>query len=162
MRRLALHFTDLPMTFNSRTRRKRSTALTMLMVWLLALVSGVANACRLEPRGEHAAQSASHAAGASHEVAKATGHEANQGITPSRSDHPADKAPCQKSCEESAQTLLKAQPKLDVPDLQAIAHPIRAWLVDMLQPSRDSSAIFRAAIPPPSPPLRVSLSRLAL
>jgi hypothetical protein len=162
IRRLALHFTDLPMTFNSRSRRKRSTAVTMLVVWLLALVTGVANACLLEPRGEHAVQSASHEAGASHKVAKVAGHYANESTTPSRSDHQSDKAPCQKSCEESAQTLLKPQPKVDVPDLQAIAHPIRAWLVDMLHPSRDSSAIFRTAIPPPSPPLRVSLSRLAL
>lgn len=157
-----MHLIDSPVTFNSRNRRKRSTALTMLMVWLLALVSGVANACLLEPRGEHAAQSASREAGASHQAAQAAGHGADQGTTPSRSDHQSDKAPCQKACEESAQTLLKAQPRPDVPDLQAIAHPIRAWLADMLQPSRDSGAILRAAIPPPSLPLRVSLSRLAL
>jgi hypothetical protein len=154
--------TDLPVTFNSRNRRKRSTALTMVIVWLLALVSGVANACLLEPRGEHVAQPTRHEAGASHQVAQAAGHGADQGTTPSRSDDQSHKAPCQKACEESAQTLLKPQPRPDVPDLPAIAHPTRAWVADMLQPSRDSSAILRAAPPPPSLPLRVSLSRLAL
>jgi len=108
--------------------RKRSIALAMLFVWVFALVSGVANACLLKPHGE----------------------KAHSGPTTAQVDHPAqavlhshaedqdhdgshlDKAPCQRSCNESSQTLLKQQPKLDTPDMQPAALPSQAWIVDLL------------------------------
>ena len=43
---------DLNMTLTASRHHKRSIALTMLLVWVFALLSGVANACLTEPRGE--------------------------------------------------------------------------------------------------------------
>jgi hypothetical protein len=40
------------MTLTASRHHKRSIALTMLLVWVFALLSGVANACLTEPRGE--------------------------------------------------------------------------------------------------------------
>lgn len=137
---------------------KRSIALTMLLVWVLALLSGVANACLTEPRGDpahaglHAAQMDHAAQGAHHS------HAADQAP---HDEHP-DKAPCQKSCDESSQTLLKQLPKVDTPDLQAVAFPTYTRAVDpRMAPAAPARAAL-AAPPPPAPPPRLQYSRLAL
>lgn len=149
------------MTLTASRHRKRSIALTMLFVWVFALLSGVANACLTEPRGdlahagllsalpEHGARSAPHP-------------HAGDAADPTQHDHHPDKAPCQKSCDESSQTLLKQAPKLDTPDLQSVALPSRAWTVDLLQAPVAPGRACVAAVPPPSPPPRVQFSRLAL
>jgi hypothetical protein len=95
---------------------KRSIALTMLLVWVFALLSGVANACLTEPRGElaHAGIQVSQADPPA--PAAVQPHAADQA---QHGEHP-DKAPCQKSCDASSQTLLKQLPKVDTPDLQAL------------------------------------------
>lgn len=149
------------MTVTASRHRKRSIALTMLFVWVFALFSGVANACLTEARGDrahgglraalpdHAAHAAphAHAAGAAHQ---------------SQHDPHPDKSHCQKSCDESSQSLLKQAPRLDTPDLQSVVVPSRAWAVDRLEPLLAPGRAYAAAIPPPSPPPRVQFSRLTL
>lgn len=146
------------MTLTASRHRKRSIALTMLLVWVFALLSGVANACLTEPRGEpaHAGLHASqpdHPAQAAHHT-----HAADQAP---HDGHP-DKAPCQKSCDESSQTLLKQLPKLDTPDLQAAAFPIYTRASDLHMAPATPVRAALAAVPPPAPPPRVQYSRLAL
>lgn len=146
------------MTLTISRNHRRSVALTMLLVWVFALLSGLANACLTEPRSElaHAGTQVSQA----DHPARATvlPHAADQ----AQHDEHSDKAPCQKSCDASSQTLLKQLPKVDTPDLQAVVPP----------PHRPASALYRApstlvraalaAIPPPAPPPRLQFSRLAL
>lgn len=149
------------MTLNSSRHRKRSIALTMLFVWVFALLSGVANACLTEPRGE-VGYAGLRAALPDHEALAASHAHAGDAAGQTQHDHHPDKAPCQKSCDESSQTLLKQVPKLDTPDLQSFALPSPAWTVDLLQAPVVPGRAYVAAVPPPSPPPRVQFSRLAL
>lgn len=130
----------------------------MLLVWVFALVSGVANACLTEPRGElpHAG---THASPADHAApAAAEAHLAG----PAQHDEHSDKAPCQKSCDASSQTLLKQLPKVDSPDLQVLALAPHRHGVELLPAPQALVRAALAAVPPPSPPPRVQFSRLAL
>lgn len=156
------------MTPSSSSHCKRSIAMTMLFVWAFALLAGVANACLTEPRGElthpglssalpdHPVQAPRH----SH-VADPVAHAA-QAAEHHQPDQRPDKAPCLKSCDESAQMLLKQAPKVDTPDLQLVALPSRPWAGELLQAPAVPGRALVAALPPPSPPLRVQFSRLAL
>lgn len=146
------------MTLTSSRRRKRSIAFTMLLVWVFALLSGVANACLTEPRGESTHVSP-HASQADHPAQAAVNSRA---ADQAQHDEPADKAPCLKSCDASSQTLLKQLPKVDSPDLQAVATSIytQASGLQLAPAARVRAAL--AAVPPPSPPARVQFSRLAL
>lgn len=146
------------MTLAASRYRKRSIALTMLLVWVFALLSGVANAClteahselphagQHEPRDEHSAPAPLHA-----HAADRTQH-----------DQQPEKAPCQKSCDESSQTLLKQLPKPATPDLQAVLAPSWEWAGDLHKPPPALTRAAAATVPPPSPPPRVQFSRLAL
>ncbi|MCW5660012.1 MAG: hypothetical protein KIT60_20110 [Burkholderiaceae bacterium] len=141
----------------SRTR-KRSIALAMLFVWVFALLSGVANACLTAPRGE-SAHAASHAAQHDHRAQASTD---SHGQVSTQHDESADKASCQKSCDESAQILLKPQPKLDAPDLQAVVVPAGAWSDGLHGAHAVLARKVMAAVLPAAPPPRVQFSRLAL
>ncbi|NDP48357.1 MAG: hypothetical protein GZ085_08195 [Sulfuriferula multivorans] len=144
----------------SNTRAKRNTAFVVLLVWLFALASGVANACLLEARGTHshgssvAYSSATEAAfgiSAGHAGAIAS-HDAGSG---------ASKALCLKVCDDRSQSLLKQQSGFDLTDPGRAPFVVLVWIaatpvvsapsrVDDLQP------------PAPGPPIRVRFSRLAL
>lgn len=121
-------FALLDMTLTASRHHKRSIALTMLLVWVFALLSGVTNACLAEPRGEpghasHHTSQADHPAQAAWQpyVADQAQHD----------EHHLDKAPCQKACDESSQTLLKQLPKLGTPDLQALVSPTYGQTTDL-------------------------------
>lgn len=130
----------------------------MLLVWIFALLSGVANACLTEARSElphvglHEPQVEHSAPAPLHP------HAADN----AQHDQQPDKAPCQKSCDESSQTLLKQLPKPDTPDLQAVLAPTWEWAGDLHMPPAALARAALAAVPPPSPPPRVQFSRLAL
>ncbi|HWH73347.1 MAG TPA: hypothetical protein VNV16_03685 [Methylibium sp.] len=137
---------------------KRSIAITMLLVWMFVLLSGVANACLTAPRGElaHTGALASHA---DHPVRAAVQpHEVDQ----AQHDEYADKTPCQKSCDASSQTLLKQLPKLYTPDLQTLVPPTYTLYSNQQLASAAHVRAALSAAPPPSPPLRVQYSRFAL
>jgi hypothetical protein len=147
------------MTFTARRHHKRSIALTMLLVWVFALLSGVTNACLAEPRGEpghasHHTSQADHPAQAAWQpyVADQAQHD----------EHHPDKAPCQKACDESSQTLLKQLPKLGTPDLQALVSPTYGQTTDLHIAPVGLLIAALSAVPPPAPPPRVLFSRLAL
>lgn len=145
------------MTLTASRHRKRSIAFTMLLVWVFALLSGVANACLTEPRGEPT-HGGTHAPEREHAAKVAAHpHAADQA---KHDEHP-DKAPCQKACDASSQTLLKQLPKRDTPDLQVVALPIYAQATFHWAPVALVRAA-RAAVPPLSRPPRVQFSRLAL
>jgi hypothetical protein len=146
------------MTLTTSRHHKRNVALAMLLVWVFALLSGVANACLTEPRGEtgHASLHASQ-----------VDHPAKVAVHPFAPDHAQDdehpdKAPCQKSCDESSQTLLKQLPKPGTPGLQAAAPPPSTLAIDLQMASAALVRAALAAVAPPSPPPRVQYSRLAL
>lgn len=146
------------MNLYASRRHKRSIALTMLLVWAFALVSGVANACLTEPRGEWA-----HAG----VQVPQDDHPAPAAVQAHAADHAqhgehSDKAPCQKSCDASSQTLLKQLPKVDTPDLQALVPATHRQVSDLHTAPAALVRTALAAVPPPSPPPRVQFSRLAL
>jgi hypothetical protein len=146
------------MTLTASRHPKRSIALTMLLVWVFALLSGVANACLTEPRGELA-----HAT----TLTSPSDHPAPAALQPHAADQAqhgerSDKAPCQKSCDASSQTLLKQLPKFDTPDLQALVPATHRQASDLHMAPAALVRAALAAVPPPSPPPRVQFSRLAL
>jgi hypothetical protein len=84
------------MTLTASRHHKRSIALTMLLVWVFALLSGVANACLTEPRGE-----LQHA-----DIAGLAGSPsgASRGATPRGGSSAARRAPRQGAVPEVAAT----------------------------------------------------------
>lgn len=149
---------EFNMTPTASRTRKRSIALAMLLVWVFALLSGVANACLTEPRGDPV-HAGSHAAQLDHR-AQASTH--SHGEVSTQHDQRADKASCQKSCDESAQMLVKPPPKFDAPDLQAVVVPAGAWSGGLHGAREVLARTVMAAVLPPAPPPRVQFSRLAL
>lgn len=143
----------------SNTRAKRNTAFVVLLMWLFALASGVANACLLEARGTHSHAAAAGSSGAVHEPAVSAGH---AGAVAGHDDgsHSA-KAPCQKVCSEGSQSLVT--PDLKVAQVDFGPAPFVAVLWTPATP------VVLAPGPmddmPPAhvgPPIRVRFSRLAL
>jgi hypothetical protein len=93
--------------FNTRTQRH--TAFMVLLVWLFALASGVANACLLEVRETHSHRATARFSEAAH----------SPDIVPSHAGAVADgvndahaKAPCLKVCDDGSRCFTK-------PDLAA-------------------------------------------
>ena len=145
------------MTHFSNPRSKRNTAFMVLLVWLFAVASGVANACVLKAHDAHSnveTVDAAHAdrASAGHVVAVA--------------DHGSDevdvsKAPCLKVCEDVRQLLIKQQTSLDIGERGS------AFLVSVLWTTVIPVVTFpaqRDGIQPTAhgPPVRVRYSRLTL
>jgi hypothetical protein len=149
------------MSLTATRHPRRSIAFTMLFVWVFALLSGVANACLTESRGEQG-HARLHAPPPDHAQQMAPEGHAADAKDRRQHDQDADKAPCQKSCDGASQTLLKQLPKFDAHDLQAVALPTRAWAEDvrMAPPGLGRAAL--AAVPPATPPARLQFSRLAL
>ena len=88
----------------SNTCVKRNGAFMVLLVWLFALVSGVANACLLEERGTH-----SHVATAGYsEAAQASVIlPAHAGAVADHVDDSHFKAPCLKVCDDGTRSFPK-------------------------------------------------------
>ena len=129
----------------------------VLLAWLFALASGVANACLLETPTTHA-----HVLTAAFEGARTlavmAGHTGV--VADSGGELPAAKAPCLKVCDESSNALA-TQLSLAQPDMGPAPLVRILWLVA----ATDRVATSSAGDPePPAPalPLRVRYSRLAL
>ena len=141
----------------SNTFAKRKAVAMVLLTWLFALASGVANACLFETPTTHAhvVAAASEGARVSAVMAGHTGAIADDGDESSTA-----KAPCLKVCDESSNALV-SQPNMT----QADAGP--APLVKVLWPVAvaDRVALSQTGDPGPSAtklPLRLRYSRLAL
>lgn len=137
---------------------KRNTTLLVLLVWLFALASGIANACLLEARETH-----------SHIAAGESSASANVSvIRPSHAGAVTDdageshlKAPCLKVCDDGSRSFAKQDsavaqndpgPAFLVVTLWGTVAPIVPTLgqIDNEQPAT------------PALPLRIRFSRLAI
>lgn len=147
------------MKFFSNTGTQRRTAFAVMLVWLFALASGVANACLLSVPETHSMATTAalpKTAPASVELAgHLTAHAGHD------DDSSSSKAPCLKVCDEGSQSLPKVQAAVDQTDpgpapLVAILWTASAPVVE--SPRR----LDDLQIPTAGPPLRVRYSRLAL
>ena len=144
--------------FNFRT--KRSTALVALFVWLFALVSGVANACLIQPEKmhDHGSRAAHSSAAEKRHVVSAVHFDA---IPEHHSELERSKSQCLKVCDDSSQSLAKQQVGFD------LTHPVLVPLLgvgwSMATPEVSARGLAFVQRPPYSRlPIRVRLSRLAL
>jgi hypothetical protein len=127
-----------------RSRRTRHhTVVVVLLVWLFALGSGVANACLLEAPGTH-------------------GHEAHAPVAGHDDDasHGARES-CLKVCSDGAQSPTTPDLKPVQPDLGPAPLVAVLW-----NPAEQVAAAPRHASPDPppatGPPIRFRFARLAL
>lgn len=141
-------------------RAKRNTAFAVLLVWLFALTSGVANACLIQAKEIHG-----HGSLAVHSSSAEKGHAISAAHVGAISEHDSgpegSKSQCLKVRAEGSQSLPKQQAGFD------LTHPVLASLfaVAWIRATPVVSALGLAAFePPPDPglPIRVRLSRLAL
>jgi hypothetical protein len=151
------------MKFFADTRTKRNTAFVVLLVWLFALASSVANACLLETDEPHSTMARNSPATTSQAPAEVPAEvPARLGIDAGHhDDKDGTKESCLKVCDDGTRTLPKAYSGVDHND------PGPALLVATLWTASPHvvSAPRRAddlAIPIVGPPLRVRYSRLAL
>lgn len=146
------------MPFFSSPLAKRSTAFVVLLVWMFALGSGVANACLLEAPAPHAM-----ATGASGEHAHAPdalaahSHDAAGHGDPSGSS----KESCLKACDDGSHTLLKAYSGLDHADPGPAPLFTTLW-IGAVPVVLAFSRIHGLQVPILGPPFRVRYARLAL
>ena len=150
------------MKIYSNTRNQRNTAFAVLLVWLFALASGVANACLLSVPETHSLATTAALANtgvsalasvelAGHLNAKA-GHD---------DDSNTDKAPCLKVCDDGSHSLPKTHTAVDQTDPGPA--PLIAILWTASAPVVESPCrLDDLQIPMAEPPLRVRFSRLAL
>lgn len=149
---------DMTLHLNAGFRRK--TAFLLLLAWLFALASGVANACLLEARTVHP-----HAMAAPPVAGPVPS--ASAGLAYAGADHHDDgpldspKAPCLKVCDDSTRSLPKQHGTVDQVDPGAPLLVAVLWTgaapvihgpnrLDALQPA------------PAGPPMRIRFARLAL
>ncbi|MBI2749154.1 MAG: hypothetical protein HYX43_07390 [Burkholderiales bacterium] len=140
-------------------RTKRNTAFAMMLVWLFALASGMANACLLESPGTHAQTTkVGHleAAGWLHALA---GHSAD--VDDHGDDSDAARESCLKTCDDGSNAQVKLQIGSDLSDPGAAPLIAIGWG----SPTRTASMSFGPDhLQPPivGPPFRVRYSRLTL
>ena len=147
------------MKFFADTRTKRNTAFVVLLVWLFAFVSSVANACFLgtdQPQSRAAKKTASTTiqapAGAHAHLGTDAGH---------HDDSDGTKESCLKVCDDGTHTLPKAYAGVDHNDPGPA--PLVATLWTASQPVVSAPRrLDDLVIPIVGPPLRVRYSRLAL
>ena len=146
----------------SSTRTKRRTAFAVLLVWLFAVASGVANACLLEVSeapGTHAHAAMAGSAPVGDAAPVWAGHlEAGDGHD---DDSHASAPLCLKVCDDGSTALLKLQAGVDLsdpgmPPLVAVVWNAAAPVV--------SGPCGRVDVQPPpaGPPLRDRYCRLTL
>ena len=142
----------------SNTRAKRNTAFMVLLVWLFALASGVANACLLEARQTHSHIAIAASSEAAHASVILPGH---TGAVADGIGESHFKAPCLKVCDDGTRSFPKQDstvaqndpgPALLVGILWGTVAPVVPTLrqIDDEQPAK------------PVLPIRVRFSRLTI
>ena len=150
------------MKFFANTRIKRNTAfvvLLVLLVWLFALASSVANACFLETHEPHflaAKASAPPTGHAPAEVFAQLGSHAGH-----HDDSDSRKESCLKVCDDGTHTLPKAYSGADHNDPGPAPLVTTLW-TGSLQVVSTPRRVDDLAVPILGPPLRLRYSRLAL
>ena len=147
------------MKFFADTRTKRNTAFAMLLVWVFALASGVANACLLETPDHHATALKGSAATTIEAHDKSVAHlDAPAGH---HADADSTKESCLKVCDDGTHSLPKAYAGVDHADPGPPNLVTTLWTRSMPVVSAPHR-VDDLAIPILGPPLRVRYSRLAL
>lgn len=153
------------MKFFSNTGTQRRTAFAVMLVWLFALASGVANACLLSVPETHSMATTAARVTTANAAKTAPAPVDLAGHLKAHAGHDDDsnisKAPCLKVCDDGSQSLPKVQAAVDQTDpgpapLVAILWTASAPVVE--SPRR----LDDLQIPTAGPPLRVRYSRLAL
>lgn len=148
------------MKFFSDISAKRNAALAVLLVWLFALISGVANACLLEARETHSHGAAAASVDTKQAFATLIGHAGAVAFESSMGE--ADlQATCLKVCDDSSRS--SPNPVLKV----AHTDPGPALVVQVLWSTAapDVPARRQTDDDPPATtefPIRVRFSRLAI
>ena len=147
------------MKFFAHSRIKRNTAFMVLLVWLFALASSVANACLLEthePHSQAAKESAPPTSHAPAEVVDQLGSNAGH-----HDDSDSSKASCLKVCDDGTHTLPKAYSGVDHSDPGPAPLVTTLW-AGSLHVVSTPRRVDDLAVPIVGPPLRLRYSRLAL
>lgn len=143
----------------SNTRAKRNTAFMVLLVWLFALASGVANACLLEARQTH-----SHVATAASSEAAAHPSVILPGHTGAVADGVGEqhfKAPCLKVCDDGTRSFPKQDSTVTQTDPGPALLVLVIWnTVAPVIPTLRQMEVEQPATP--ELPIRVRFSRLAI
>jgi hypothetical protein len=147
------------MTFFWTTRAKRTTAYVVLLVWLFAVASGVANACLLDGPGTHSHSAAAGPAKTGHAPALLAGPVG--AVDGHDDDSDTSKESCVKVCDDGSIALVKLQTGFDLGD-PGMA-PLVAMVWNAAAPVLSGPCRLVDLQPPiVGPPFRVRYSRLAL
>ena len=138
---------------------KRHAAFVMLLLWLFAIGSGVANACLFDVHAAYPSAVVSSSVWVDHAADLAPNHPGAVAVHDCNPDTPL--APCLKVCDDSSKSLPKQQPGLD----QSQGSP--ALLVAVLWGAAAPQAAVVGSLDalqfaPSGPPIRVRFARLAL
>ena len=147
------------MKFFAVTRTKRTTAFVVMLVWMFALASSVANACLLEtaePQSRAAKKSAATTTQAATESLARLGSDAGH-----HGDLDGTKESCLKVCDDGARALPKADSSVDHNDPGPAPVVATLWTASQHVVSAPRRA-DDLATPIVGPPLRVRYSRLTL
>lgn len=140
----------------------RTTAWTLLAVWLFAVAAGVANACLLEDSRAHGHASMSKGT-ASDAGEVSAGHRVALAADADHDEHLAAKAPCLKVCDETPQSPVNKQassPQFDAPGLaETLCNP---WHPSAVLAHSAIAGAATVQAHPTGPPVRVIYSRLVL
>lgn len=151
---------NMPTLPNTLTRR--NTAYVMLFVWLFAMASGVANACLLDPHGNHDHGSPlSHLSATVATLGIAGGHAEGLAHDDGDSDTGPTKQSCLRACDDGSQSLLKHSSGVDFADPALASFVTVAWAAEM-RVAPESGRAHDVRLPERGPPIRVLFSRLAL
>lgn len=147
--------------FCRRTRRR--TAMAMLLVWSFALVSGVANACLLEPSiNDHRLAQAQVRPLPDLQLAPDTTAHRHDVLDDHGSQTGSSKPSCLKSCDDGSRALVKQLVGPDLADAGSAPFTVVNWAA--ATPQAAWLSLQSIDLPPRSvgPPIRHRFSRLTL
>lgn len=144
----------------SNTRARRNTAFMVLLVWLFALTSGVANACLLQAPEVHAHIIATAGYSALSDATAILPVQAGD-LADHHDDSPSSKAPCLKVCDDGSRSVPKYDVTLAQPDPGPAPLVVILWTADAPRVAALGNS-DDMLLSTPRLPLRVRYSRLAL
>lgn len=147
------------MKLYQNTHTRRHAASVLLLLWLFAIGSGVANACLLDAHVAYPAAVVAGAVQSVHAAGSALDH--SDALADHDCNPDAPLAPCLRVCDDSSKSLPKQQTGLDQ------GHSAPALLIAVLWGAAAPQAPMAGSLDarlfaPPGPPIRVRFARLAL
>lgn len=148
------------MNLSFSTHNKRHTVFLVMVGWLFAMVSGVANACLLEARVTHTHLSLVELSASAQALHVFPGH---TGVVADHDDDGsyAAKAPCLKACDDGAQALPKQKLTATQADPGPALFMSTLWTAVTPAPAAPRRMVdVQTALP--ELPIRIRYSRLTL